>query len=326
MENNIKDSILDCIGNTPLVRINNITKKDNIKCEILVKCEYFNAGGSIKDRIAKKMFEQAEKDGRIKPGDTIIEPTSGNTGIGLALYGAIKGYKVIITLPEKMSQEKINTLKALGAEVIRTPTEESWDSPKSHIGVAKKLNKEIPNSHILDQYKNINNPSAHYENTAEEIWKQSNGKIDYLIAGAGTGGTITGISKKLKEKNPNIITIGVDPYGSILAEPKEINDSNIKSYQVEGIGYDFIPKVLERKFVDKWIKTDDKESFLTARRLIKEEGLLCGGSSGSAFNAALKIAKDLPKDKTVVVILPDSIKNYMSKFLSDDWMNIYLDY
>lgn len=326
MENNIKDSILDCIGNTPLVRINNITKRDNIKCEILVKCEYFNAGGSIKDRIAKKMFEEAEKEGRIKPGDTIIEPTSGNTGIGLALYGAIKGYKVIITLPEKMSQEKINTLKALGAEVIRTPTEESWDSPHSHIGVAKKLNQEIPNSHILDQYKNINNPLTHYENTAEEIWKQSNGKIDYLIAGAGTGGTITGISKKLKEKNPNIITIGVDPYGSILAEPKEINDSNIKSYQVEGIGYDFIPKVLERKFVDKWIKTDDKESFLTARRLIKEEGLLCGGSSGSAFSAALKIAKDLSKDKTVVVILPDSIKNYMSKFLSDDWMNIYLDY
>ena len=320
MQNSISNTVLDCIGQTPLVKINNITKKDGIKCNILVKCEYFNAGGSIKDRIAKKMFEEAEKSGRIKPGDTIIEPTSGNTGIGLALCGAIKGYRVIIVLPEKMSLEKVNTLKALGAEIIRTPTEEPWDSPKSHIGVAKKLNKEIPNSHILDQYRNPNNPLAHYENTGQEIWEQTNGKVDYLIAGAGTGGTITGISKKLKEKNPHLITIGVDPYGSILAEPKEINNSEIKSYQIEGIGYDFIPEVLDRNLVDQWIKTEDRESFLTARRLIREEGLLCGGSSGSAFSAALKIAKDLPKDKTVVVILSDSIKNYMSKFLSDDWM------
>lgn len=317
---NIKDSILDCIGNTPLVRINNITQKDNIKCEILVKCEFFNAGGSTKDRIAKKMFEEAENSGIIKPGDTIIEATSGNTGIGIALYGAIKGYKVIITIPEKMSPEKVNTLKALGAQIIRTPTEEPWDSPNSHIGIAKKLNKEIPNSHILNQYTNINNPLAHYENTAEELWTQCDGKIDYLIAGAGTGGTISGISKKLKEKNSNLITIGVDPYGSILAEPKELNISDINSYKIEGIGYDFIPEVLDRKYVDKWYKTKDKDSFETARRLIREEGILCGGSSGSAFSVALQIAQHLPADKRVVVILPDSIRNYMSSFLSDGWM------
>ena len=320
MIKNISNTVLDCIGETPLVKINNITKEDDIKCNILVKCEYFNAGGSIKDRIAKKMFEEAEKSGRIKPGDTIIEPTSGNTGIGLALCGAIKGYRVIITLPEKMSLEKVNTLKALGAEIIRTPTEEPWNSPKSHIGVAKRLNSEIPNSHILDQYRNPNNPLAHYENTGQEIWEQTNGKVDYLIAGAGTGGTISGISKKLKEKNPNLITIGVDPYGSILSEPEELNKSDIKTYQIEGIGYDFIPEVLDRNMVDKWIKTEDKESFETARRLIKKEGLLCGGSSGSAFSVALKIAKDLPENKTIVVILPDGIKNYMSKFLSDDWI------
>lgn len=326
MQNSIKNSILDCIGNTPMVKINNITKKDKIQCQIFVKCEYFNAGGSIKDRIAKQMFEQAEKDGIIKPGDTIIEPTSGNTGIGLALYGAIKGYNVIITMPDKMSQEKVDTLKALGAKIIRSDSNLAYDHPESHIGLAKKLNQEIPNSHILDQYKNINNPQAHYLNTAEEIWEQTEGKVDYLVAGAGTGGTITGITKRLKELNPNLITIGVDPYGSILAEPNNINKTDIKSYKVEGIGYDFIPDVLDRRLVDKWVKSDDLNSFLTARRLIREEGLLCGGSSGSAFHAALNLAKDLDSNKRIVVILPDSIKNYMSKFLSDDWFSKNLLY
>lgn len=319
----ILDSILQHIGNTPLVRINNITKSENIKCEILAKCEFFNAGGSVKDRIGKRMVEDAEISGRIKPGDTLIEPTSGNTGIGLALSAALKGYRMIITLPEKMSEEKVNVLKALGAEIIRTPTEAAWDSPESHIGVAIRLNKEIPNSHILDQYTNPSNPLAHYEGTAEELIDQCDGKIDYLISAAGTGGTISGIAKKLKEKLPNIKIIGVDPKGSILAQPEELNEGPISPYQVEGIGYDFIPDVLDRSLVDKWIKSEDKESFIMARRLIKEEGLLCGGSSGAAMVAALKIAKDLPEGKRVVVILPDSLRNYMTKFLNDNWMSYY---
>lgn len=316
-----RENILECIGDTPLVKINNITSKENLKCRILVKCEYFNAGGSIKDRIAKNMFLKAEESGKIKPGDTIIEPTSGNTGIGLALCAAIKGYRTIITMPKKMSQEKINTLKALGAEIILTPTEESWDSPKSHIGVAKRLNREIPNSHILNQYRNPDNPMTHYHYTGPEIWSQTGGKIDYLVAGVGTGGTISGIAKYLKEKNPKIKIIGVDPVGSILAKPDQLNKEINKPYLVEGIGYDFIPEVLDRNLIDKWYKTNDKTSFQTARRLIKEEALLCGGSSGSAFSVALEIAKEIDDDdKTIVVILPDSIKNYMSKFISDEWM------
>eukprot|EP01121_Diplochlamys_sp_Union-15-3_P001805 TRINITY_DN1156_c0_g1_i1.p1 TRINITY_DN1156_c0_g1~~TRINITY_DN1156_c0_g1_i1.p1 ORF type:complete len:533 (-),score=118.29 TRINITY_DN1156_c0_g1_i1:52-1602(-) len=315
----ICNSILDHIGRTPLVRINKVTKSLGIKCEILAKCEFFNAGGSVKDRIGKRMVEDAEKSGRIKPGDTLIEPTSGNTGIGLALAAAIKGYKMIITLPEKMSTEKVDVLKALGASIIRTPTEAAWDSPESHIGVAKRINQEITNSHILDQYKNPSNPLAHYDTTAEELIYQTDGKIDYIVISAGTGGTVTGLARKLKEKIPNIQIVGVDPEGSILAQPDNLN-SGIYSYKVEGIGYDFIPTVLERSLVDKWVKSNDIESFKIARRLIKEEGLLCGGSSGSAMAAAIKVAKDLPEGKRVVVILPDSVRNYMSKFLSDDWM------
>lgn len=249
------DSILDNIGHTPLVRINRIAQSEGLECEVLVKCEFFNAGGSVKDRIGKRMIEDAEKCGRIKPGDVLIEPTSGNTGIGLALAAAIKGYRIIITLPEKMSQEKVDVLSALGAEIIRTPTEAAWDSPESHIGVAKRLQSEIPNSHILDQYANPSNPLAHYETTAEEIWEQCGGKvtlyaistpslqlidlilssftfvlalcpspqIDAVIMTAGTGGTITGVSRRLKELNPAIVVIGVDPKGSILAEPAELS-------------------------------------------------------------------------------------------------------
>lgn len=210
-------------------------------------------------------------------------------------------------------------MKALGAEIIRTPTEAPWDAPESHIGVALKLNKEIENSHILDQYRNPSNVLAHYDGTAEEIIAQCDGKIDYLIATTGTGGTITGTAKKLKEKIPGIKVIGVDPIGSILALPESLN-VEIKSYKVEGIGYDFVPDVLDRSLIDEWIKTDDKESFQMSRRLIKEEGLLCGGSSGAVVAAAMKYAKTLPKDKRVVVILPDSVRNYMSRFLSDQWM------
>jgi cystathionine beta-synthase len=266
------------------------------------------------------MLEDAEKTGRVKPGDVIIEATSGNTGIGLALACAIKGYRLIITLPEKMSQEKVNTLIALGAEVIRTPTEAAFDAPESHIGVARKLNKEIPNSHILDQYANPSNPYVHYEETAEEILYQCDGKLDMIVLGVGTGGTITGIARKLKEKCPSCIVVGVDPHGSILARPETLNTTSV-SYKVEGIGYDFVPIALDHQVIDRWIKSEDKDSFNMSRKLIREEGILCGGSSGSLFAAAMIAAKDLTEDQRCVVLCPDSIRNYMSKFLSDGWMS-----
>jgi len=316
----ILNNVLEYIGNTPMIRINRIGKSVGLKCELLAKCEFFNSGGSVKDRIGKRMVEEAEETGRIELGDTLIEPTSGNTGIGLALAAAVKGYKMIITLPEKMSQEKVDILKALGAVIYRTPTEAAWDSPESHIGVAKKLNQEIPRSHILDQYGNPSNPLVHYDETAEEIYEQCGGHLDMVVICAGTGGTITGIARKLKEKLPKIKVIGVDPNGSILAQPEEINKEGIHSYLVEGIGYDFIPTVLDRSVVDEWVKTDDKESFIMARRLIREEGLMVGGSSGSAMVAALIAAQQLEEGQRCVVVLPDSVRNYMSKFLNDDWM------
>ncbi|KJE95166.1 cystathionine-beta-synthase [Capsaspora owczarzaki ATCC 30864] len=319
-EPKILDNVLGHIGNTPLVRINKIGASLGLKCELLAKCEFFNAGGSVKDRIGYRMVVEAELSGRLQKGDTLIEPTSGNTGIGLALAAAVKGYRCIIVLPEKMSQEKVDVLRALGAEIVRTPTEAAWDSPESHIGVAARLNREIPRSHILDQYKNPYNPIAHYDGTAEEILQQCDGKIDMLVAGAGTGGTIAGIARKIKERNPDCKIVGVDPHGSILAEPAELNKTDVTTYQVEGIGYDFIPNVLDRAIVDSWIKSNDKDSLLMSRRLIREEGLLCGGSSGTAMWAACQAARELKEGQRCVVILPDSVRNYMTKFLSDDWM------
>ncbi|XP_055935370.1 cystathionine beta-synthase-like isoform X1 [Argiope bruennichi] len=316
----IMDTVLDAIGNTPLIRLNNIPEEFGLKCEMLVKCEYFNAGGSVKDRIALRMIEEAEREGKIKPGYTIIEPTSGNTGIGLALAAAVKGYKCVIVMPEKMSNEKVNTLKALGAEIIRTPTTARYDAPESHISVAQKVNMQIPNSIILDQYRNPGNPLAHYDSTAEELLEQCDNKIDMVVMGGGTGGTITGIGRKLKEKIPNVKVIGVDPIGSILAEPESLNVTDKVSYEVEGIGYDFIPTVLDRSLVDRWYKVDDKDSFNMSRMLIKKEGILCGGSSGSALTAAIKAAKDLKEGQRCVVILPDGVRNYMTKFLTDNWM------
>jgi cystathionine beta-synthase len=312
----VMDTITQQIGNTPLVRLNKIPQSLGIEATVYAKLEMFNAGGSVKDRIALRMVEEAEAEGRIKPGDTLIEPTSGNTGIGLALVGAVKGYKVVITLPEKMSPEKVAVLKALGAEVVRTPTSAAWDSPESHIGVARRLVKELPNAHILDQYTNPNNPLAHEHGTAEEIWTQTEGKITCLVAGAGTGGTVTGIARGLHKHKRDVKIIAADPQGSILALPESLNQERVnEQYKVEGIGYDFIPEVLEQKIVDKWYKTDDRTAFQYARRLIAEEGILCGGSSGSAMDAAVTAIKELGlgKDDVVVVVLPDSIRSYLSK-------------
>uniref|UniRef100_A0ABM5FY02 Cystathionine beta-synthase n=1 Tax=Pogona vitticeps TaxID=103695 RepID=A0ABM5FY02_9SAUR len=320
-EPKIMSSILEKIGHTPMVRINNIGKAYGLKCELLAKCEYFNAGGSVKDRITLRMIEDAERAGTLKPGDTIIEPTSGNTGIGLALAAAIKGYRCIIVMPEKMSMEKVDTLRALGAEIVRTPCVK-YDDPESNVRIAWKLKKEIPNSHILDQYRNPSNPLAHYDTTAEEILEQCDGKVDMFVAGAGTGGTITGIARKMKEKCPGCKIVGADPDGSIVALPSSLNTvaPEDTTMEVEGIGHDFIPTVLDRSVIDEWYKSNDTESFLMARRLIREEGLLCGGSAGTAMSVAVKAAKQLKEGQRCVVLLPDSVRNYMSKFLNDKWM------
>jgi cystathionine beta-synthase len=313
MTEQILDSILDATGHTPMVRLSRIGR--DLPCELLGKCEFMNPGGSVKDRIGVRMLLDAEKQGRIKPGDTLIEPTSGNTGIGLAMAAAVRGYRVIITMPEKMSQEKQVVLEALGAEIIRTPTEAAWDSPESHIGVAKRLRDIIPNAHILDQYSNPSNPLAHEEGTGREIIDQCGGRVDAVVMTAGTGGTISGVARVIKREVQGCKIVGVDPEGSILAGPGEI-----KTYKVEGIGYDFIPDVLDRRLVDRWIKSNDRESFVVARQLIRQEGLLVGGSSGSAVWAAMQVCRDLGAGKRVVVILPDSIRNYLSKFVDDRWM------
>jgi len=309
----IYDTILDTIGKTPVVKVNKVA--NNLDCEVYAKCEFFNPGGSIKDRIGFRMVIDAQKSGRIKPGETLIEPTSGNTGQGIALASAVLGYKCIITMPEKMSKEKQIALEALGAEIIRTPTEAAFDDPESHIQVAKKLQKKIPNSHILDQYSNPSNPKAHYEGTAEEIIEDFGKDLDMVVMGVGTGGTITGVAQRLKEFNSDIQIIGADPVGSILG-----GGNKVSSYLVEGIGYDFFPDVLDNNLIDQYIKTEDEESFKMSRKLIKEEGLLCGGSCGSAMVAALKAARNLTKDQKVLVVLPDSIRNYMTKFPNDSWM------
>lgn len=308
------DTILDAIGNTPLVELKKVGQETG--CRFLVKCEFMNAGGSVKDRIGRRMVLNAEASGRIKPGDTLIEPTSGNTGIGMALAAAVRGYRMIITMPEKMSREKQVVLEALGAEIIRTPNEAAFDSPDSHIGVAKQLQSMLPNAHILDQYSNEDNPLAHYEGTGQEIMAETDGgKFDYFVAGAGTGGTLSGCARRFKEDAPHVQIVGVDPVGSLLAGP-----SPIGGYKVEGIGYDFIPDVLDRSLVDRWVKSEDRESFLMSRRLIRQEGLLCGGSCGTAMWAAIEVAKEVGPGKTFVVILPDSVRNYMTKFMDDGWM------
>ena len=309
----IYDNVLEMVGNTPVVKLNRVGA--DLDAEIYAKCEFLNPGGSVKDRIAVRMVAGLESSGRAKPGTTLIEPTSGNTGTGLAMAAAVKGYPLIITMPEKMSREKQVVMEALGARIIRTPTEAPHDSPESLIGVAKRLHEEIEGSVIPDQYENPDNPEAHYQGTGREIWEDFGDSLDMVVIGAGTGGTITGVARYLKEKNPEIIVVGVDPEGSILGGREEV-----KAYQVEGIGYDFVPGVLDRSLVDDWIYVDDRQSLLMARRLIREEGLLVGGSSGSATWATLEAIRRYPEVKKVVVLLPDSIRNYLSKFVDDEWM------
>lgn len=306
-------NILNAIGNTPVVKINHIGRE--FSCEFYAKCEFLNPGGSVKDRIGFEMVKKAEAAGYIKPGDTLIEPSSGNTGIGIALAGAVLGYRVIITMPNKMSQEKQAVLERLGATIYRTPTEAAWDDPESHISLARKLCKELPNAYILDQYANPANPETHYYGTAQEIIDDFGKNLDMIVIGVGTGGTITGIAKRLKEVNPSINIIGVDPEGSILGGGKEI-----KPYHVEGIGYDFFPEVLDNSLIDRYIKTNDYDSFHMARRLIREEGLLVGGSSGAAMWAAVQAATVLHEGQKCLIILPDSIRNYISKYANDNWM------
>eukprot|EP00356_Strombidium_inclinatum_P013715 CAMPEP_0170493560 /NCGR_PEP_ID=MMETSP0208-20121228/14095_1 /TAXON_ID=197538 /ORGANISM="Strombidium inclinatum, Strain S3" /LENGTH=485 /DNA_ID=CAMNT_0010769505 /DNA_START=23 /DNA_END=1477 /DNA_ORIENTATION=+ len=320
----IKNDITDCVGNTPLIRVNNLTEMEGIKCEILAKCEFLNPGGSVKDRIGRRMIIDSINSGKLQKGDILIEPTSGNTGIGLSVTAAAKGFRMIITMPEKMSQEKRDVLKALGAEIVRTPNHYGFDHAHSHIGIACKLEDELERAFILDQYKNTGNPMAHYEETGQEIWDQCEGKLDYVFIGAGTGGTLCGISRKLKEKNPDIKIIAIDPPGSILAQPEELNKIQPPggSYQVEGIGYDFIPRVLDRTLVDEWMKIGDDKAFEYARKMIRHEGFLCGGSSGTAMAAAVQYIKDnnIGEGKRCVVICPDNIRNYITKFVNNDWM------
>ena len=316
---NYHQNILELIGNTPLVKLTKVTA--GIKATILAKLEFMNPGGSVKDRIAVYMIEKAIKNGLLKPGGTIIESTSGNTGIGLAMYAAVKGFKAIFTIPDKMSQEKINLLKAFGAEVIVCPTNVPPDSPESYYEVAKKLAKETPNSYFVNQYHNEDNVEAHYMTTGPEIWTQTGGRIDYLVAGAGTGGTISGVGKFLKEKNPNVKVIAVDPIGSVYHDwfkYKKLIEPKI--YMVEGIGEDMLCETMHFEVIDDIIQVSDAEAFYMARKLAREEGILAGGSSGAAVHAAIKVAQNLPEDKVVVVILPDTGRNYISKIFNDEWM------
>ena len=317
-----KNNILETIGNTPLVKLNAVAA--NVKPTVLAKVEYFNPGNSIKDRIGIQMIEAAEREGKLKPGGTIIEGTSGNTGMGLALVAAVKGYRCIFTMPDKQSKEKMDILRAVGAEVVVTPTAVEPDDPRSYYSVAKRLAEEIPNSFYPNQYDNLHNQEAHVESTGPEIWEQTEGKITHFIAGMGTCGTITGCARYLKSKNPDIKVIGIDTYGSVfkkLHETGEFDENEIYSYLTEGIGEDIVPANNDMSVIDKIIKVTDKDSALMARKLGRLEGLFCGWSCGSAVHGAIEYCKDLGKDDVVVVILPDHGTRYLGKIYNDAWMS-----
>ena len=306
------ENALAAIGNTPLVRLNKVT--DGAECLVLAKVEYMNPGGSVKDRPAVAMLRKAEEAGLLKPGGTIVEPTSGNTGSGLAMAAAIHGYRCILVMPDKMSKEKIDLLRAYGAEVVVTPSNVATDSPESYYGVANRLASEIAGAYQPNQFHNHHNPDAHYATTGPEIWEQTRGTITHFVAGVGTGGTISGTARYLKDQNPKIHVVGADPEGSIYS------GDTPRSYSVEGIGMNYLPETVDLKVIDEMVRVSDRESFLMARRITREEGLLVGGSSGTAAVAAVKLAKTLPKDAIVVVIFPDSGRGYMSKIFNDEWM------
>lgn len=318
----IYNSIIETIGNTPIVRLNKLFK--GLPGTYLAKVEYFNPGNSTKDRMALKMIEDAEKAGILKPGGTIIEGTSGNTGMGLALAAIAKGYKCIFTMADKQSQEKINILKAVGAEVIVCPTNVEPDDPRSYYSVARKLNKEIPNSIYPNQYDNLSNSQAHYETTGPEIWKQTEGKITHYVATVGTGGSMCGTARFLKEQNPSIVSVGIDTYGSVFKKYKEtgiFDENEIYPYMTEGFGEDILPKNVNFDIIDLFIKVTDKDGAIMARKLSREEGLFCGWSSGSAIHGALEYARqNMTKDDVMVILLPDHGTRYLAKIYNDHWM------
>ena len=305
------ESILDLVGNTPLVRLSKVT--EGLRPLVLAKLEQLNPGGSVKDRIGLSMLEDAETRGLLRPGGTIVEPTSGNTGHGLAMAAAIKGYKMIFVMPDKMAAEKISLLRAYGAEVVICPTNVERESPQSYYSVADRLTREVPGAFQPNQYFNARNPEAHYRTTGPEIWRQTDGRITTFVAGVGTGGTITGVGKYLKEQNPAVRVIGADPEGSIYS-------GEIAPYKVEGVGEDFWPGTFDREVVDEFIQVTDRESFVAARKLARQEGILVGGSAGLALHAAIQVAVDSKPDDVIVVLLPDTGRNYLSKFFSDEWM------
>ena len=316
-----KNNILETIGNTPLIKLNKITK--DLPCTVLAKVEYFNPGHSIKDRMALKMLEVAEKEGKLKPGGTIIEGTSGNTGMGLALAAIVKGYKCIFTTTDKQSKEKADILKAVGAEVIVCPTNVEPEDPRSYYSVSKRLSEEVPNSWYVNQYDNLANREAHYEQTGPEIWEQTEGKITHLVVATGTGGTIIGTGKYLKEKNPEIKVWAIDSYGSLLKkyfDTGEIDEHEVYPYISEGFGEDFVPANYDMKYIDAFVKVTDKDGAVMARRIAKEEGMFCGYSAGSCLQGLLQLKSSLTKDDVVVCIFHDHGSRYVGKIYSDQWM------
>ncbi len=311
----ILESVVEAIGNTPLVRLSRLHPPGNLAGKV----EHMNPGGSVKERIAVAMIDAAERDGLLRPGGTIVEPTSGNTGVGLALVAAVRGYRVVCPVPDKVSPEKIAQLRAYGVEVVVCPTELGPDDPDSYYGVAARLTAEIKGAYRPNQYANPANPAAHEATTGPEIWRQTDGTVGAIVAGVGTGGTITGIARYLKAKNPDITVVGADPEGSLYTAPDR---AHVHQYHVEGVGEDFIPETVDLDLIDRWVTVTDAESFAMTRRLAREEGLLVGGSCGMATHAALRIATEDPT-RLVVVVLPDSGRGYLSKVFDDGWMTAH---